>query len=138
MLDLAKLLEFSQAAEKDDRGELPAQVEELIEPGTSLGGARPKNVVEDDEGLWIAKFPAKTDRWSNARVECAMLALARECGLRSCDSPVVRVADAEILLVRRFDRIKVKGGYFLEERMSPLPVRFPVMRRGTGPVVRHS
>jgi serine/threonine-protein kinase HipA len=122
VLDLARLLEFCRVVEKDDRGDLPAQFEELIEPGTSLGGARPKNVVEDDEGLWIAKFPAKTDRWSNARVECAMLALARECGLRSCDSRVVRVADAEILLVRRFDRVKVKGGYFRHRFVSALTV----------------
>ena len=58
------------------------QVEALVNPGTSLGGARPKNVVEDDDGLWVAKFPHPEDRWSNTRVEGAMLALARECGLR--------------------------------------------------------
>jgi len=122
VLELDKLLEFARAVEEDDKVELPAQVQELIQPGTSLGGARPKNVVEDDEGLWIAKFPEKNDRWNNARVESAMLNLARECGLRTSDARVVSVAGADVLLVRRFDRVKVKGGYCRHRFVSALTV----------------
>jgi serine/threonine-protein kinase HipA len=77
---------------------------------TSIGGARPKNVVETEEGLWIAKFPEKGDRWNNTRVEASMLALARECGLRACDTRAAEVAGADVLLVRRFDRVKIPGG----------------------------
>src|SRR5215472_4171770 len=122
VLELDKLLEFARAVEEDDEVELPAQMQELIQPGTSLGGARPKNVVEDDEGLWIAKFPEKNDRWNNARVESAMLNLARECGLRTSDARVVSVAVADVLLVRRFDRVKVKGGYYRHRFVSALTV----------------
>jgi serine/threonine-protein kinase HipA len=67
-------------------------------------------VVETEEGLWIAKFPEKADRWNNTRVESSMLALARECGLRTCDSRVVEVAGGDVLLVRRVDRVKTPGG----------------------------
>jgi serine/threonine-protein kinase HipA len=40
-----------------------------------------------------------------------MLALARECGLRAGDARVVEVAGADVLLVRRFDRVKIAAGY---------------------------
>jgi serine/threonine-protein kinase HipA len=122
VLELRKLLEFANAVEKDDEIELPPQVEELIQPGTSLGGARPKNVVETDDGLWIAKFPAQGDRWNNARVEASMLALARECNIHSCDCHVVSIGDDDVLLVRRFDRVKVKGGYLRSRFVSGLTV----------------
>src|SRR6185437_2047810 len=120
--DLDKLLEFARAVEEGDNVELPPQVQELVQPGTSLGGARPKNVVEDDEGLWIAKFPEKNDRWNNARVESAMLQLARECGLQTCDTRVVSVAGGDVLLVRRFDRVKTKGGYYRHRFVSALTI----------------
>ncbi|HUI59489.1 MAG TPA: type II toxin-antitoxin system HipA family toxin [Steroidobacteraceae bacterium] len=122
MLQLAQLLEFARDVEKDDKVELPAQVKDLIQPGTSLGGARPKNVVETEEGLWIAKFPSREDRWNNTRGEASMLALARECHIHSCDSRVVTVGDDDVLLVRRFDRVKVEGGYFRYRFVSGLTV----------------
>lgn len=122
VLELAKLLEFAKAVERDDKVELPPQVEDLIQPGTSLGGARPKNVVETDDGLWIAKFPAREDRWNNARVEASMLALARECRIRACDFRVVSVVEDDVLLVRRFDRAKIEGGYLRHRFVSGLTV----------------
>ena len=122
VLELAKLLEFAKAVEKNDKIELPPRVEELIQPGTSLGGARPKNVVETDDGLWIAKFPAREDRWNNARVEASMLALARECNVRACDCRVVSIGADDVLLVRRFDRVKVDGGYLRHRFVSGLTV----------------
>ena len=122
MIALEKLLQFVEAVEVDDSVPLPPQVAELIQPGTSLGGARPKNVIETDEGLWVAKFPEKGDRWNNTRVEAAMLALARECGLHACDARVVEVAGADVLLVRRFDRVKIPEGYLRHRFVSALTV----------------
>jgi serine/threonine-protein kinase HipA len=112
ILELAKLLEVTQAIELNDTAELPPQVEELVQPGTSLGGARPKNVVETDDGLWIAKFPAREDRWNNARVEASMLALARECNVSACDHRVAGIGGTDVLLVRRFDRVRIEGGIY--------------------------
>lgn len=122
VIALEKLLKFAEAVEADDSMSLPPQISELIQPGTSLGGARPKNVVENEEGLWIAKFPEKSDRWNNTRVEASMLALARECGLRACDARVVEVAGADVLLVRRFDRVKTSAGYLRHRFVSALTV----------------
>ncbi|MCA9298523.1 MAG: HipA N-terminal domain-containing protein, partial [Phycisphaerales bacterium] len=60
---------------------VPAFDPDLLEPGSSLGGARPKANVMDERGqLWIAKFPARNDAWDNAVVELGCLRLAGECG----------------------------------------------------------
>lgn len=71
---------------------------------TSMGGARPKAVVEHGNQLWLAKLNRPDDRWNHPRVEHGLLRLARVCGLTSADSEVRRVGDRDVLLVRRFDR----------------------------------
>lgn len=96
------------------------QVEKLMVIGTSMGGARPKAVVEDDDGLWIAKFNRLDDAWNNARVEHAMLTLARACGLVTAGSRVVDVAGRDVLLVKRFDREKTDAGYRRARMVSAL------------------
>ena len=45
---------------------ITAQVQELLLIGTSMGGARPKAVIEDDNKLWVAKFNRMDDKWNNA------------------------------------------------------------------------
>lgn len=96
------------------------QGERLMVIGTSMGGARPKAVVEDDDGLWIAKFNRPDDAWDNARVEHAMLTLARACGLMTAESRVVEVAGRDVLLVKRFDRERTDAGYRRARMVSAL------------------
>jgi serine/threonine-protein kinase HipA len=113
-LDL--LLEAAARIEQD----LPPL--EGVNPGTALGGARPKSVVEDEEGLWVAKFPSRSDRWNNTAIEGTMLKLASECGLRAAFSKRIHVARHDVLLVRRFDRKRVEGGYLRARMVSALTV----------------
>ncbi len=96
------------------------QVEKLLVIGTSMGGARPKAVVEDEAGLWIAKFNRPDDTWNCARVEHAMLILARTCGLTTAESRVVGVGGRDVLLVKRFDREKTEAGYLRTRMISAL------------------
>jgi serine/threonine-protein kinase HipA len=122
-LDLAKAQATADAIIGDDG--LPAdavkeQVSELLLVGTSMGGARPKAVVEDGEGLWVAKFNVRTDPWNSARVEHAMLTLARACGLVAAESRVISVANRDVLLVKRFDREKIDAGYLRSRMISAL------------------
>ena len=124
-LDLAKLIELADqivAAEKDPDAPKPAgadaeQAEALLNAGTSMGGARPKATVEDDNSLWLAKFTHRDDRWNNPRVEHAMLTLARDCGISCAESQLTTVGDRDVLLVKRFDRHKTERGY-LRSRMA--------------------
>ena len=71
-LDLARLQRAADALIADDpefAGSVGHPVEELLLLGTSMGGARPKSVVQDDHGLRIAKFSRNDDRWNHPRVE---------------------------------------------------------------------
>jgi len=122
-LALAKLQALADAVVKDQ--EVPGdsteeRVRSLMLLATSMGGARPKAVVEDEDGLWLAKFGRLDDRWSNARVEHAMLVLARRCGITSAESRVVTVGGRDVLLVRRFDREKAGSGYRRARMVSGL------------------
>jgi serine/threonine-protein kinase HipA len=128
VVQLGELRRAAALLEDDRLGEpVPDQILDLLEPGTSMGGARPKNVVEDDEGLWIAKFPARGDRWSNAPVEAAMLHLAGRCGIRVPETRVERVGNEAVLLVKRFDRERAgvedgEGEYLRHRMVSALTV----------------
>lgn len=122
-LALKKLQEIADRIVDDEdapRHETASQVEQLLLVGTSMGGARPKAVVEDDEGLWLAKFNRPDDKWNNARIEHAMLQLGRSCGLTTAESRVVTVAERDVLLVKRFDRKKVDDGYERARMVSAL------------------
>lgn len=122
-LDLEELQALADAIVADEPppdGSDATQVEKLLQLGTSLGGARPKAVVEDADGLWIAKFNRADDKWNNARVENAMLVLGRECGLVTAESRVIQVAGRDVLLVKRFDREKTKSGYLRARMLSGL------------------
>lgn len=92
----------------------------LLAGGTSLGGARPKATVEDDESLWLAKFPRPDDRWNQPRVEYATLQLARHCGIQVPACRLERVGDRDVLLVRRFDRDWTADGYERHRMVSAL------------------
>ena len=85
-----------------------------------MGGARPKAVVEDDDALWIAKFNRPDDKWNHARVEHAMLKLARACGIQTSESKLTAIGDRDVLLVKRFDREHTKTGYRRARMLSAL------------------
>lgn len=123
-LDLAKLQSLADALIEDEIPSDPdaPQVQELLLLGTSMGGARPKAVVQDDVGLWIAKFNEPDDRWNYARVEHAMLRLARQCGINASESRLETVAGKDVLLVKRFDRQKLTGGYARARMISGLTI----------------
>lgn len=121
-MDLAKLQELADALVKDEIPNDPAapQVQELLLLGTSMGGARPKAVVQDDQGLWIAKFNRPDDRWNNTRVEYAMMRLARQCGIKVAESRIETVGGKDVLLIKRFDRQKTAQGYRRARMISGL------------------
>jgi len=123
-LDLAKLQELADALIKNEIPSDPEapQVQELLLLGTSMGGARPKAVVQDDEELWMAKFNQPDDRWNCARVEHAMLRLARQCGINTSESRIETVGGKDVLLIKRFDREKITEGYTRARMISGLTV----------------
>jgi serine/threonine-protein kinase HipA len=99
---LADLIMAAEQLEED--GRLPHEVLEQLEPGTSMGGARPKVTVEDGHKIWLAKLPEKADRHNMQRIEYAALELARAAGLRVCGTRLQPVGSREVLMLERFDR----------------------------------
>jgi serine/threonine-protein kinase HipA len=84
---------------------------QLLEQGTSIGGARPKCTVELEDSLWIAKFPARGDTINYPRIEYSTMLLAKACGISIPDARIITVGGKDVLLVKRFDRLKTVSGY---------------------------
>jgi serine/threonine-protein kinase HipA len=124
-LDLERLQVAADAVINDEpaiAGSAAEQVEELLLPGTSMGGARPKAVVEHEHGLWLAKFTRQDDRWNHPRVEQGLLKLAEACNLTVADSKITTVGGRDVLLVRRFDRDRTESGYRRHRMVSALTI----------------
>jgi len=122
-IDLQKLQDFADAVIAGE--ELPdeadaQQAQELMLEGTSMGGARPKAVVEDYDGLWIAKFNRPDDKWNHAKVEHSMLVLAKTCGIHAVENRLTTIGDRNALLIKRFDRNKTETGYQRARMLSAL------------------
>lgn len=112
IVDLAKLLDASEKVvalqEKDSDLQL------LLAPGSSLGGARPKASVIDKHGnLCIAKFPKKDDYTNNVVWEAVALTLAKECGLNTQEWTLENAGKKQVIVMKRFDRIKERRIPFL-------------------------
>lgn len=119
LLDLAYLKE---AADRIDRGgKIPARLGKIFDAGPSMGGARPKAVVEADNMQWLAKFPARDDMFCVPWIEYATLQLAKKAGM---NVPALRLEDIGIgrpvMMIARFDRIHVGQGYERRHFMSAL------------------
>lgn len=99
---LEKLVAAAEKLAED--GRLPHEVLEELEPGTSMGGARPKVTIEDEHKIWLAKLPEKNDKHNMQRIEYATLELARAAGLRVCGTRLEPVGTGEALMLLRFDR----------------------------------
>ncbi len=103
---LRTLEEAARNFEKDETTLNDRWLKQLIGPGSSLGGARPKASVKDVEGsLWIAKFPSKHDTYNNAAWEKVVHDLAGLCGLNVPPSKLEAFSKyGDTFLVKRFDR----------------------------------
>lgn len=117
---LAKLIAATQAIEEGRP--VSAGLLEQLDPGTSMGGARPKATIEDEDTLWLGKFPARGDRFNLQRVEFATLELARRCGLNVTRARLQSVGKRDVLMLQRFDRDHVDGGYLRFGLVSGLTV----------------
>ena len=103
VVDLPRLL--SAATCVIDHAETDDDLQLLLAPGTSLGGARPKASVRAPDGhLLVAKFPRVDDDWPVTRWEAATMTLAQAAGVEVAPWRLQVVADRAVLMARRFDR----------------------------------
>lgn len=103
LVELPKLLTASEKVLDDDASY--NDIRELLAPGSSLGGARPKASVIDKTGnLCIAKFPKKDDNNNNVLWEAVALTLAEKAGLNVQRWELTTALGKAVLLLKRFDR----------------------------------
>ena len=101
----AALEELVTAAELLEAGQpLPPALEDALLRGTSIGGARPKVLINDKDRKLIAKLSARTDTYPVVRAEAVGMELARRVGLDVPGTEVIEVHGHDVLLVDRFDR----------------------------------
>ena len=78
------------------------------------GGARPKASVVDESGnLCIAKFPKKDDYSNNVLWESIALTLAKSCGLNTQEWTLKKIANKDVIILKRFDRKRQERIHFL-------------------------
>ncbi|MBQ8558432.1 MAG: type II toxin-antitoxin system HipA family toxin [Tyzzerella sp.] len=111
---LRKLESASLAFEKNEDGMEEKWLKQLLAPGSSLGGARPKASVSAPDGsLWIAKFPSKHDDINVGAWEMVVHDLANMCGLDVPEAKMEHFSKTgSTFLTKRFDRDGKKRIHF--------------------------
>lgn len=111
---LRTLEEASRNFENDETGLTEQWLNQLIKPGSSLGGARPKATVVDTKNqLWIAKFPSKNDENDTGAWEIVAHDLAALCGLNVPEAKLEKFSPlGSTFLIKRFDRLGSKRVHF--------------------------
>ena len=109
LTDLRSLVAASMEVEKsEEQNRLPEKkwIQQLVHPGSSLGGARPKAGIRDMNGcLYVAKFPSRNDDYDVSLWEHFSHLLAKKAGVIAAETSVIPTGDKHhALLSKRFDR----------------------------------
>ena len=109
LTDIRELIAASAEIEKcEENNMLPDRkwIAQLVQPGTSLGGARPKaNVIDTDKTLYVAKFPSRKDDYDAGLWEHFSHLLATKAGINAATTKVLTTGEKyHTLLSQRFDR----------------------------------
>ena len=100
------LEELQTAAEKVEKGvPLSPELDQALLHGTSLGGARPKVLLDEGKRKYIAKFSANNDLYSVVKAEFIAMRLARKAGLNVASVALRTAMGKDVLVIERFDRV---------------------------------
>lgn len=117
----ATLEELTSAAEKVEQGVPLAQdLDQALIHGSSIGGARPKALIEADEKKYIAKFSSTNDIYGVVKAEYVAMRLAQVVGLDVAPVSLKRILGKDVLLVERFDRVPSECGWQRRHMISAL------------------
>lgn len=112
------LADMHQAVQRVMAGEVVSeQQRRLLQPGVSMGGARPKSLMQIDGASWVVKFSegAELD-W--ALIEHASMQLARRCGIHTADTLALPLPQGHAVAVKRFDREGVSRLHVLSAHVA--------------------
>ncbi|HEU4907161.1 MAG TPA: HipA domain-containing protein [Solirubrobacterales bacterium] len=102
---LSELSKLAEAARKVEEGvPLSPALDQALLHGSSIGGARPKVLLEDGARRLIAKFSSTTDTFPVVKGEFVAMELARRVGIDAAKVELTEALGKDVLLVERFDR----------------------------------
>jgi serine/threonine-protein kinase HipA len=104
----------------EDGVPLPPDLDAALLHGSSIGGARPKVLIDDGSEKYIAKFSSSTDLHSVVKAEFIAMRLAALAGIDAAPVRLAHVAGKDVLLIRRFDRHKTEAGWQRRAMVSAL------------------
>ena len=117
----ASLAKLARAAEYIEKGmPLTPELDQALQHGTSIGGARPKAQINDGDKKYIAKFSSTTDLYSLVKAEFVAMRLAALCGLNVAKVSLTRSLHKDVLLIERFDRVHLEAGWQRKLMVSAL------------------
>jgi serine/threonine-protein kinase HipA len=117
----AGLEELLESAERVEQGiPLTAELDQALFHGSSIGGARPKALIEDRGTKYIAKFSSSSDLYSVVKAEYVAMRLASIAGLKAATVKLVKAAGKDVLLIERFDRFALDSGWARKSMVSAL------------------
>lgn len=117
----ASLEELLESAKRIEDGvPLTEELDQALCHGSSIGGARPKALIEKDDKKYIAKFSATDDLYNIVKAEFIAMRLATLCGLNVAPVSLVKSSHKDVLLIERFDRVKTSGGWQRKSLVSAL------------------
>jgi len=117
----ASLVELLQSAERVEKGlPLSFDLDRALNHGSSIGGARPKALIEAGKKKLIAKFSAANDTYSVVKAEFIAMKLAALAGINVAPVKLERASGKDVLLVERFDRVKTASGWSRRAIVSAL------------------
>lgn len=115
------LEELMASAQRVERGiPLSPELDQALHHGSSIGGARPKALIDDGEVKHIAKFSSSSDVYSVVKAEFIAMRLGALCGMNVAPVSLVSVSGKDVLLIERFDRLKVGADWQRRSMVSAL------------------
>ncbi|MBT82809.1 MAG: phosphatidylinositol kinase [Alteromonadaceae bacterium] len=113
--------ELVESAERVEKGiPLTPELDQALFHGSSIGGARPKALIEENGKKYIAKFSASNDIYSVVKAEYIAMRLAKLAGLDVAPVKLTKAANKDVLLVERFDRVVSENGWARKSMVSAL------------------
>ncbi|WCL50159.1 type II toxin-antitoxin system HipA family toxin [Leptospira sp. GIMC2001] len=116
--DLEEIIESVKRVE--DGLPLSQELDLALFHGTSIGGARPKALIEWNERKLIAKFSSASDIYSVVKSEFIAMKLAEISGIKVAKVYLQKILNKDVLLIERFDRYKVGLGWARKSLVSAL------------------
>jgi len=109
--------ELIESAARVEKGvPLTPEVDQALFHASSVGGARPKALIQDQGKKYVAKFSSSTDLYSVIKAEFIAMRLAELAGLNAAPVKLVKAANKDVLLIERFDRV-LKGDKWTRKAM---------------------